>query len=95
MDLENPNIVKLTMEHSDIVYEYMKTEFAPDEPLLRTCDGMNGTSFSDKMVQGELREKFINKGIHLNFSAKTQDLKFLLSLISFLIFLNFHANTQR
>ena len=63
MDSENPNIVKLSMEHSDIVYEYMKTEFAPDEPLLRTCDGMNGTSFSDKMVQAELREKFINKGL--------------------------------
>ena len=61
--MENPDIVKLTMEHSDAVYEYMKTEFCPDEPLLRTCDAMNGDGFIDKLVQGEVRQKFVDKGL--------------------------------
>ena len=61
--IENPNIIKLNMDHFEAVFEYMKTEFCPDEPLLRTCDAMNGNSFVDKLVQGEVREKFVSRGL--------------------------------
>ena len=61
--MENPEIVRLTMEHSDAVFEYMKTEFCPDEPLFRATDIMNGNGFMDKFAHKEIRKHYFDKGL--------------------------------
>ena len=61
--MEEPKIVKLSMEHSDAVYDYMKTEFCPDEPMFRTTELLNGDGWFDKWAQSEIRKKYFDLGL--------------------------------
>ena len=61
--MENIRIEKLTTINSEAVFEYMRTQFAPDEPLFRTTQLWVGDSFFDKLLLGEVRKKFVTKPI--------------------------------
>ena len=51
------------MEHSNAVYNFMKTEFCPDEPLFRTTGLMKGDGFLDKFAQEGIRQHYFDKGL--------------------------------
>ena len=61
--MENICIEKLTTSNSEAVFEYMRTQFAPDEPLFRTSQLWVGNSFLDRLALGEIRKKFVTKPI--------------------------------
>ena len=41
----------------------MKTNFAPDEPLFKATEAIEGNGFAEKLMMTELREKFVKKPI--------------------------------
>ena len=60
---ENITMSKLSIENSDVVFEFMKNEFAPDEPLFKASQLMAGNSRFDRIAQKEIKEKFFDKSL--------------------------------
>merc|ERR1712008_482029 len=56
---EERKIVKLTLEHVDKVYQYMKDEFCPDEPVMNAFGIMQGTDFFGKMFDKEIKKEVV------------------------------------
>ena len=61
--MEGIKIEKLTSANAEAVFEYMRTQFAPDEPLFRTSQLWVAESFFDRLLLGEIRKKFVTKPI--------------------------------
>ena len=61
--MEDIPISKLTIENSDVVFDFMKNEFAPDEPLFKTSQLMEGSGWFDRLAQKEIKKKFFDKAI--------------------------------
>ena len=49
-------IETLTMEHFDKAYEFLKTEFLPDEPIYATIGAHEGNGLTEKMVLEDLKD---------------------------------------
>ena len=63
MSMDSIRIEKLTLANFEAVFEFMKTNFAPDEPLFKATEAFEGDGFAEKMMMTELREKFVKKPI--------------------------------
>ena len=63
MSMDSIRIEKLTTANFEPVFEFMKTNFAPDEPLFKSTEACEGDGFTEKMMMAELKEKFVRKPI--------------------------------
>ena len=57
--VENVKIVKLTLEHLDIVHQFVVEEFAPDEPIFSRFGILQGTNFLSKMFNEEYKKELV------------------------------------
>jgi len=60
---EERKIVKLTLEHVDKVYQYMKEEFVPDEPVMNAFGFLQGTDFWGKMFDKDIKKELVDNPI--------------------------------
>ena len=58
-NIENVKIVKLTLEHLDIVHQFVVEEFAPDEPIFSRFGILQGTNFLSKMFNEEYKKELV------------------------------------
>ena len=58
-NIERVKIVKLTLEHLDIVYQFVVEEFAPDEPVFSTFGILQGTNFLSRMFNQEYKKEIV------------------------------------
>ena len=72
-------IEKLTMDNFEAVWDFMMSEFVPDEPLMRATDSYAGDGFAEKTLKAEVREKFTRKPLESgdSFGAFDNDGKLL------------------
>ena len=72
-------IEKLSMDNFEAVWDFMMSEFVPDEPLMRATDSYAGDGFAEKTLKAEVREKFTRKPLESgdSFGAFDNDGKLL------------------
>ena len=77
--MEQIKIEKLTMDNFEAVFDFMMSEFVPDEPLMRATDAYAGDGFAEKTLKAEVREKFTKKPLESgdSFGAFDNDGKLL------------------
>ena len=57
--MENVKIIKLTLDHSDQVYQHMVEEFAPHEPVMSAFGILQGTDLLSKFFNKQIKDKFV------------------------------------
>ena len=59
--MEEVKIETLTMEHHEAVFDFVMTEFVPDEPLSRATEAYTGDGLAEKIFKDDVRGRYAKK----------------------------------
>ena len=66
-------IETLTPNHREAVFEFLMTQFIPDEPLFIATEAYSGDGLAEKILQGDVRERFTKRPLEAGDSLGAFD----------------------